>query len=132
MCRYLSKYPYANDQVRNGYIHMVTVSGGQTRECVITCSISSESSMHVTVYYIVHKDTGRRLKWYRTLAGARIACRSRNAKLGFQTRISRTVEADIEYELCATQEHDCILATWCIVEDYIDHDASGLEENNNG
>ena len=111
---------------------MVTVSSGQTRECVITSSISSERSMQITVYYIVHKDTGRRLKWYRTLAGARIACRSRNARLGFQTRVARTSEADIEYELCTTQEHASILATYCIVEDYIDHDASGLEENTNG
>jgi hypothetical protein len=88
--------------------------------------------MQITVYYIVHKDTGRKLKWYKTLAGARIACRYRNSKLGFTTRIERTTEADIEYELCTTQEHDSILATYCIVEDYIDHDASGLEENTNG
>ena len=88
--------------------------------------------MQQTVYYVIHKDTQRKLKWYRTLAGARIACRYRNSKLGFTTRISRTTEADIEYELCATQEHISILATWCIQEDYIDHDASGLEENNNG
>jgi hypothetical protein len=40
------------------------------------------------------------------------------------------VEADIEYELCTTQEHISILATYCIVEDYIDSDASGLEDNN--
>ena len=85
-----------------------------------------------TVYYIVHKDTQRKLKWYRTLAGARIACRYRNSKLGFTTRVSRTVEADIEYELCTTQEHSSILATWCIQEDYVDHDASGLEDNTNG
>jgi hypothetical protein len=88
--------------------------------------------MQQTVYYLVHKDTGRRLKWYKTLVGARIACRARNSRLGFTNRVERTVEADIEYELCATQEHSSILATYCIVEDYIDSDASGLEENNNG
>ena len=88
--------------------------------------------MQMTVYYLVHKDTQRRLKWYKTLAGARIAQRNRNSRLGFTTRLMRTVEADIEYELCTTQEHTSILATYCIVEDYIDSDASGLEENNNG
>ena len=111
---------------------MVTVSDSQTCKHIISNSISSESSMQITVYYIVHKDTHRRLKWYRTLAGARIACRYRNSKLGFTTRVTRTTEADIEYELCSTQEHDSILATYCIMEDYIDHDASGLEENSNG
>ena len=109
---------------------MVTVPNSETRECVISHCISSERCMQITVYYIVHKDTGRRLKWYRTLTGARIACRSRNSRLGFTTRVTRTTEADIEYELCSTQEHSSILATYCIVEDYIDHDASGLEDYN--
>jgi hypothetical protein len=111
---------------------MVTVSSGQTRKPITSKCISSERCMQITVYYIVHKDTGRRLKWYRTLAGARIACRSRNSRLGFTTRVTRCTEADIEYELCTTQEHASILATYCIVEDYIDHDASGLEEMTNG
>ena len=73
-----------------------------------------------TVYYLTHKDTQRRLKWYRTLAGARIAQRQRNARLGFVTRIERTQEAGIEYELCSTLEMDSVLASYCIVEDTVD------------
>ncbi len=76
--------------------------------------------MQRTVYYLVHKDTQRRLKWYRTLSGARIAQRARNHRLGFTHRIERTVEADIEYELCTTLEHASILATYCIVEDTVE------------
>ena len=76
--------------------------------------------MQQTVYYIVHKDTARRLKWYKTLAGARIAMRARNHRLGFVERVERCVEADIEYELCNTLELNRVLATYCIVEDTVD------------
>lgn len=76
--------------------------------------------MQHTVYYIVHKDTGRRLKYYRTLSGARIAMRARNHRLGFIERIERIMDSDIEYELCRTLEHSHILATYCIVEDTVD------------
>jgi len=83
-----------------------------------------------TVYYIVHKDSGRRLKYYRTRAGARIAQRARNSHLGFRLRLERTIEADIEYELCATVEHpQGILASYCIVEDTIDSNEASLIEN---
>ena len=82
-----------------------------------------------TVYYIVHKDTGRRLKYYKTRAGARIAQRARNSHLGFRLRLERTIEADIEYELCATVEHSQgILATYCIVEDTIESNEEDLVE----
>jgi len=83
-----------------------------------------------TVYYIVHKDSGRRLKYYRTRAGARIAQRARNSHLGFRLRLERTIEADIEYELCATVEApEGILASYCIVEDTIDSNEASLIEN---
>ena len=55
-----------------------------------------------------------------TLAGARIAQRSRNARLGFETRIQRTVEADLEFEQCVNAEGTVVLATWCIEEDHIE------------
>jgi hypothetical protein len=79
-----------------------------------------------TVYYLVHKDSGQRLKYYKTRAGARIAQRARNSHLGFRLRLERIVEADIEYELCATQEHASILATYCIVEDTIESNEESL------
>jgi hypothetical protein len=91
--------------------------------------------MQMTVYYLVHKDTGRRLKWYRTLQGARIAQRSRNYRLGFISRVERVSMWDNwEVELC-TNTDNCILeATWCIVEDTIDTvDLESLgEDDNNG
>jgi hypothetical protein len=80
-----------------------------------------------TVYYIVHKDSGRRLKWYKTRAGARIAQRARNSHLGFRLRLERTIESDIEYELCATVEAPYgVLATYCIVEDVIETNTEDL------
>ena len=55
-----------------------------------------------------------------TLAGARIAQRSRNARLGYKTRVQRTVEADLEFEQCANAEGTLVLATWAIEEDCIE------------
>ena len=82
-----------------------------------------------TVYYLEHLDTGRRLKWYRTLAGARIAQRSRNHRLGFLVRIKRITEADTEreLELCQTADGTEQIATYCIVEDYIESEQSLIE-----
>ena len=82
-----------------------------------------------TVYYLEHLDTGRRLKWYRTLAGARIAQRSRNHRLGFLTRIKRITEDDSEreLELCVTADGTTHIATYCIVEDYIESEQSLIE-----
>jgi hypothetical protein len=79
-----------------------------------------------TVYYLEHLDTGRRLKWYRTLAGARIAQRSRNHRLGFLTRIKRITEehTERELELCLTADGTEHIATYCIVEDYIESEHS--------
>jgi hypothetical protein len=81
-----------------------------------------------TVYYIEHKDTGRRVKWYKTRAGARIAQRARNSHLGFRLRLERIVEADREYELCCTLEHTSQVATYCIVEDTIESNEADLVE----
>ena len=74
-----------------------------------------------TVYYIIHKDTQRRLKYYKTRAGARIAQRARNSHLGFRLRLERIVEDDQELELCANG-----VATYCIVEDVIETNTEDL------
>lgn len=70
--------------------------------------------MQKTVYFLEHRDTGRSIRWYRTLAGARIAQRSRNHRLGFFTRVERVTQAEVEYELCRTVDADSVMATWCI------------------
>jgi len=78
-----------------------------------------------TVYYIVHKDTGRRLKYYKTRAGARIAQRARNSHLGFRLRLERIVEGDQEWELCQGN----VVATYVIVEDTIESNEGSLVES---
>ena len=78
-----------------------------------------------TVYYIVHKDTGRRLKYYKTRAGARIAQRARNSHLGFRLRLERIVEGDQEWELCQGN----VVATYTIVEDTIESNEGSLVES---
>jgi hypothetical protein len=77
--------------------------------------------MQKTVYYLVHKDSQRRLKWYRTLSGARIAQRSRNARLGFHRRIERIeLDDNWEAEQCLDNNNNIVTATYCIVEDTVD------------
>ena len=76
--------------------------------------------MQITVYYLVHKDTGQRLRYYRSLAGARIAQHSRNARLGFVNRIERVEQFENwEVELYLVQ-NSVIEGTWVIVEDSVD------------
>ena len=76
--------------------------------------------MHKTVYFLVHKDTGERLKYYSSLAGARIAQHSRNARLGFRNRLER-VEQFNNWEVELYRMDDLILeGTYCIVEDTIE------------
>jgi hypothetical protein len=76
--------------------------------------------MQKTVYYLVHKDTQERLRYYKSLAGARIAQRSRNARLGFAERIERVELGDNwEVEQCLVDGH-IVEATYCIVEDTIE------------
>jgi hypothetical protein len=76
--------------------------------------------MQRTVYYLVHRDTEERVRYYKTRAGARIAQRARNSQLGFLNRIERVELADNwEVEQC---ELDGVIveATYCIVEDTIE------------
>ncbi len=76
--------------------------------------------MQKTVYYLVHKDTGERLHYYKSLAGARIAQHSRNARLGFRDRVERVSIGDNwEVERYAHPE-GIVDGTWCIQEDTID------------
>jgi hypothetical protein len=76
--------------------------------------------MQKTVYYLVHKDTEERLRYYKSLAGARIAQRSRNARLGFVQRVERIELADNwEVEQCLV-DGAIVSATYCVVEDVID------------
>ena len=73
------------------------------------------------VYYLRHSQTHERcFRPYMTLAGARIAQRARNARLGYKTRTTRTVEADLEFEQCENAEGKLVLATWAIEESYIE------------
>ena len=77
--------------------------------------------MQRTVYYLVHKDTGERFRYYKSLAGARIAQRARNSHLGFQHRIERVEQfANWEVELCELEDGTIAEATYVIVEDTID------------
>ena len=82
-----------------------------------------------TVYYLVHKDTLERQRYYKTIAGARIAQRQRNHRLGFNTRIERTSDNGMEFELCTTLEQDSILATYAIVEDTIESNDGVIDES---
>lgn len=86
--------------------------------------------MH-TVYYLVHGTNNTRLKWYRTLAGARIAQRLRNSHLGFAHRVSRTYTQDNwEVELCLDSDNNTVAATYCIVEDTIEANLEMLLDKN--
>lgn len=77
--------------------------------------------MHQCVYYLTHKDTGLRLRYYRSLAGARIAQRQRNHSLGFTERIERVeIYENWEVERCRLSDGSLVDATWCIVEGTVD------------
>ena len=75
--------------------------------------------MH-TVYYLAHSDTDRRLRWYSTLAGARIAQRQRNRRLGFALRLERVSIGDREWERCLDSSGAVVDATWYIEEGVVD------------
>ncbi len=78
-------------------------------------------SMQTTVYYLVHKDTEERLRYYKTLSGARIAQRARNARLGFRLRVERVEQFENwEVELCQLEDGSVVEATYCIVESIVD------------
>ena len=75
--------------------------------------------MH-SIYYLTHSHTDRRLKWYKTRSGARIAQRQRNASLGFHHRVERVQIDDREYERCELDDGTVIDATWYIQEDSVE------------
>ena len=67
----------------------------------------------LTIYYLVHWESERRLRPYKTLGGARIASRLRNQHLGFKHRIDREQRASREYELYRV-ENTTVRGTYCI------------------
>lgn len=76
--------------------------------------------MPKTVYYLTHGTTGLRERYYHSRAGARIAQRSRNARLGFLDRIERVELADNwEVEQCLLPDGTVATATYVIQEDTI-------------
>lgn len=86
--------------------------------------------MQKTVYFLVHRDTGQRLRYYQSLAGARIAQHSRNARLGFRNRLERVEQfMNWEVELYRLDDGTVVEGTYCIVEDTVD---SVLDELTNG
>lgn len=86
--------------------------------------------MHKTVYYLTHRDTGLSLRYYATLAGARIAQRQRNQRLGFHERIERVETFDNwEVERCRIASGEIVDATWCIVERTVDSQWEDLLED---
>jgi hypothetical protein len=72
-----------------------------------------------TVYYVEHVDSNKRIKYYATRTGARIACANRNRLLGFKQRIERVEEDNYEYEMYSV-ESVVVRGTYCIVEDTIE------------
>ena len=76
--------------------------------------------MQNSVYYLTHRDTLERVRYYKTRAGARIAQRARNSQLGFLTRIERIeIHDNWEVEQCLV-EGVIVTATYCIQEDTIE------------
>ena len=73
-----------------------------------------------TVYYLTHTETQRRLQYYATRAGARIAQRQRNRRLGFHTRVERVEVGNLELERCEIVEGTVVDATWAIEEDTLE------------
>ncbi len=77
--------------------------------------------MQTTVYYLVHRETGERTRYYKTQSGARIAQRARNLRLGFRDRVERICDGDNwEVEQCRLEDGTIVAATYCIVEDTVD------------
>ena len=67
----------------------------------------------LTIYYLLHWESERRLRPYKTLGGARIACRLRNQHLGFKRREQRIREGGREYELYSVDGMQ-VRGTYCI------------------
>ena len=91
---------------------------------------TDRGSMLKTLYYLTHRLTGERLRSYRTLAGARIAQRSRNAHLGFRDRVERVEQfSNWEVELYRLADGTISEGTWCIVEDTIEIVEAPLQDD---
>jgi len=75
--------------------------------------------MQKTVYYLVHWESGKRIRYYKTLQGARIAARNRNRHLGFLTRRGRIELEGSEFELYLV-DNQTVKGTYSIQEDYIE------------
>lgn len=73
----------------------------------------------ISIYYLRHHSNHRRLRYYHTLAGARIAQRQRNRRLGFVDRVERVEIDNLEYERCLVDGR-IVDATWVIEEDHIE------------
>jgi hypothetical protein len=75
----------------------------------------------IQVYYLVEAATGRRCRYYRTQTGARIAQRLRNRHKGFEQVQERIIlDSGLEQELCRDKDGNIVLATYSIIEDWID------------
>ena len=75
--------------------------------------------MQKTVYYLVHEPSAKRIRYYNTQGGARIALRNRNRHLGFHTRVDKLYIDNWEYELYVVDGYT-VKGSYCIVEDYIE------------
>jgi hypothetical protein len=74
-----------------------------------------------SVYYLVDTGNRARIRYYRTLTGARIAQRLRNRNLGFLTVISKvTLDSGEEQELCVDKNSNTVTATYSIIEDWLE------------
>jgi len=69
----------------------------------------------------VEAATGRRCRYYRTQTGARIAQRLRNRHKGFEQVQERIIlDSGLEQELCRDKDGNLAIATYSIIEDWID------------
>ena len=75
--------------------------------------------MQKTVFYLVHEPSDKRIRYYNTQGGARIAARNRNRHLGFYTRIDKLHIDNTEYELYIVDDH-VVTGSYAIQEDYIE------------
>jgi hypothetical protein len=73
-----------------------------------------------SIWYLRHRDSQRRLGYYHSLAGARIAQRARNRRLGFLVRLERVSLGELEMERCLDSSEQIVDATWIIEEAVID------------
>lgn len=82
--------------------------------------------MQKTVYYLEHIDSNKRIKYYATRTGARIACANRNRLLGFRERVERVEDEHYEYEMYSV-DNTLVQGTYCIVEDTIELEFENLQ-----